>query len=136
MKTWKSELYRLIVHLVFTTEDCQKILPEHSAITLPQIFEDLCRDCGASVLECRSGADHVHLAVSYPPDVTLSALIESLKDASSRKLKEAHPELEERCSGRSLWPPSYFAASFGEYPLAFVRQYLGWERSRSSHHLP
>ncbi len=36
---------------------------------------------------------HVHLLVSFPPKVTLSRLVNSLKGVSSRRLRQEYPEL-------------------------------------------
>jgi len=38
--------------------------------------------------------DHVHLLIDYPPKVALSKLVNSLKGASSRLLKNNHDDIK------------------------------------------
>jgi putative transposase len=62
--------------------------------------------------------------VNYPPKVSVSALVNSLKGVSSRMLKKSYPELLKRYWKGTLWTPSYFAASCGGAPIAIIRQYI------------
>ena len=69
--------------------------------------------------------DHVHLLVNYPPKVSLSKLVNSLKGVSSRKLRLHHPELiKPAYMKNALWSPSYFAGSVGGAPIEVIRQYI------------
>jgi putative transposase len=45
-----------------------------------------CGDFGASLREFNGEANHIHLLVEYPPKVSVSALVNSLKGVSSRRL--------------------------------------------------
>lgn len=68
--------------------------------------------------------NHVHLLVSYPPKVSISSLVNSLKGVTSRILRNRFPELETSyCMGK-LWSPSYFAASCGGAPLEKLKAYI------------
>ncbi|MFC0668887.1 IS200/IS605 family transposase [Azotobacter chroococcum] len=70
-------------------------------------------------------ADHVHLRVTYPPKVALSKRVNSVKGASSRRMKQLHPELVAPAyRSNALRSPSYFAGSVGGAPLAVFRQYI------------
>ena len=71
----------------------------------------------------------MHLLVNYPPKVSVSALVNSLKGVSSRRLKVLHPELREHYWGATLWSRSYFAASVGGAPLDILRQYIEQQAS-------
>ncbi len=56
--------------------------------------------------------DHVHLLVNYPPTLSVSNLVNSLKGVSSRLLRRDRPDIAERYYYKGvLWSPSYFAAS-------------------------
>jgi putative transposase len=85
----------------------------------------VCGDFGAVLREFSGGADHVHLLVEYPPKVAVSALVNSLKGVSARRLRADYSERVNRASMRGhFWSPSYFAASCGGAPLSIVRQYI------------
>ena len=77
--------------------------------------------------------DHVHLLVSYPPKVSLSKLVNSLKGVSSRLIRRGGHAGVDRALGRAkgLWSPSYFAGSCGGAPLDVVRQYIESQRTPS-----
>ena len=68
--------------------------------------------------------DHVHRLVEYPPKVAVSALVNSLKGVSSRRLRQERPDIEQCYWKGILWSPSYFAASCGGTPIGIVRQYI------------
>ena len=46
-----------------------------------------CGDVGAELREFNGEDDHVHLLVEYPPKVAVSALVNSFKGVSARKLR-------------------------------------------------
>lgn len=68
--------------------------------------------------------DHVHLLVNYPPNVSVSKLVNSLKGVSSRMLRKQSQVEFERSFGSCLWSPSYFAASCGGAPLSIIKTYI------------
>jgi putative transposase len=47
----------------------------------------VCRDFEADLREFNGDADHVHLRVSYPPKVSVSALVNSLTSPASRPVR-------------------------------------------------
>lgn len=120
----RSCVFLLHAHLVFVTKYRRRIWEKDHLNSLKSIFEKVCQDFGASLVECEGEADHVHLLINYPPKVALSKLVNSLKGVSSRLLKKMHPELKEYYWGNMLWSPSYFAASCGGAPLDILRQYI------------
>ena len=85
----------------------------------------VCGDFGAELREFNGEDDHVHLLVEYPPKVTISALVNSLKGVSARRLRSEFTGHVNRASMHGhLWSPSYFAASCGGAPLSIIRQYI------------
>ena len=75
--------------------------------------------------------DRVHLLVEYPPKVFVSALVNSLKGASSRRLRSEQPDIKGRCWKNMLWSSSYFAVSCGGAPIGIIHQYI--EQQQTSH---
>ncbi len=55
---------------------------------LTHVFQDVCGDFEATLVECHEEDDHVHLLVAYPPKVQVSRLVNALKGASSRMLRK------------------------------------------------
>ena len=85
----------------------------------------VCGDFGAELREFNGEDDHVHLLVEYPPKVAVSALVNSLKGVSARRLRgEFADRVNRHIMHGHLWSPSYFAASCGGAPLSIIRQYI------------
>jgi len=87
-------------------------------------FEDVANEFEAELVEFDGEKDHVHLLVNYPPKVSVSKLVNSLKGVSSRYLKTHFPDLKKYCWDNALWPPSYFAGSCGGAPLESIKEYI------------
>lgn len=128
-RTGRHCVFALHVHLVFVTKFRRDVLSEPAIRDLAAIFASICKDFEAALVECSGEDDHVHLLVEYPPKVTLSKLVNSLKGVSSRLLREDRPEIAGRYFKGVLWSPSYFAASCGGAPISIIRQYIEQQRS-------
>jgi putative transposase len=74
--------------------------------------------------------DYVHLLVNCPPKVSVSALVNSLKEASSRMIRlEKYLSIRRQLWGGALRSPSYFAGSFSGAPIAVIRQYIEQQKT-------
>ena len=63
--------------------------------------------------------------VNYPPKISVSKLVNSVKELSSRMIrKKKYPSMQKSLWGGSLWSPSYFAGSCGGVPIEVVRQHI------------
>jgi len=112
------------IHLVFVMKYRKCMLTPDIISTMKGVFAKICEDFGAELLQCDGEQDHVHLLVNYPPKVSVSRLVNSLKGASSRRLRRIHPELNPCYCKGALWSPSYFAASCGGAPISVIRHYI------------
>lgn len=91
---------------------------------MKRIFNDVCCGFEACLKEFNGESDHVHLLLEYPPKVTISKLVNSLKGVASRLLKKQFPSLQQFYWKGNLWSPSYFAGSCGGAPLSSIKQYI------------
>jgi putative transposase len=111
--------------LVFTTKYRRGAFTDPILTRCEEIMRAVCVDFGAELREFNGETDHVHLLVHYPPAVSISKLVNSLKGVSARYLRQEHgTHLRRYLWGGHLWSPSYFAASCGGAPLAVVKQYI------------
>ena len=122
-------VFALHAHLVFVTKYRSRVFTAAILADMQTIFKKVCMDFEARLVEFDGEDDHVHLLVHYPPKVALSALVNSLKGVSSRRLRQMHPDLVQRYWRGALWSPSYFAASCGGAPLSIIRQYIEQQRT-------
>ena len=129
----RSVVSALHVHLVFVTKYRRGVLSQRALGVIREACASVCRDFKANLQAFNGEDDHVHLLIEYPPTVSISNLVNSLKGVSSRMLRrEEFPEVQQRLWGGHLWSPSYFAASCGGAPLAMIRQYVENQRNDSS----
>ena len=88
----------LHVHLVFVTKDRRTLFDRAARDALRQLFAGVCQKFQARLVEMDGETDHVHLLIEYPPKVSVSSLVNSLKGASSRVLRRLRPDI-----GKSYW---------------------------------
>lgn len=118
------------VHLVFVAKYRRNVFTKTILEHLNNIFHSVCKDFGAELVEFEGEKDHVHLLVNYPPKVSVSKLVNSLKGVSSRLVrKNNYPTVQQALWGDSLWSPSYFAGACGGAPLEIIRQYIEQQSS-------
>ena len=120
---------QLHVHLVFVTKYRQKIFDADALERLKIIFEKVCNDFQAQLVEINGEPDHLHLLVNYPPKHSISTLVNSLKGVSSRLLRLERPDLEPKYWKDVLWSPSYFAASCGGAPISILKEYMEQQKT-------
>jgi putative transposase len=124
IRTGRHCVFNIHVHLVFVTKYRKGVLDGKAIKILHESFTKVCQDFEAVLVEMNGEDNHVHLLVHYPPKVAISALVNSLKGASSRVLRNRYPEISKRYYKNELWSPSYFAASCGGAPISIIRQYV------------
>lgn len=125
-------VFKMHVHLVFVTKYRREVFTKRILDDLNIIFKKVCKDFEAELIEFDGEDDHVHLLVNYPPKVSISKLVNSLKGASSQIIrKKDYPNIKNKLWGNALWSPSYFASSCGGAPIDVIRQYI--EQQRTPH---
>lgn len=130
LRRGRTCVFALHVHLVFVTKYRKRVFTKQILSEMEEIFQDVCKDFEAVLVEFDGEKDHVHLLVNYPPKVAVSRLVNSLKGVSSRLLrKKGHPSIFKYLWGESLWSPSYFAGSCGGAPISVIRKYIEQQRA-------
>ena len=111
--TWSlSPRYR---HRIFDVDAIQR---------LRSIFQKVCTDFEAQLVESNGEDNHPHLFVNDPPKHSVSSLVNSLKGVSSRLLRLERPDLVGRYWKGVLWSPSQSAASCGGAPIGILKAYI------------
>ena len=119
----------LHVHLVFVTKYRRGVFDDEMLRHCEQAMRKVCENFEAVLQEFNGEDDHVHLLVEYPPKVPVSALVNSLKGVSARRLRaEFTGRVNRAAMNGHFWSPSYFAASCGGAPLSIIRQYIEQQR--------
>ena len=116
--------FAMHVHLVFVTKYRYRVFDGDAIRRLKQLFSKICTDFEAELVEMNGEDNHVHLLLKYPPKVSVSSLVNSLKGVSCRMLRQERPDLMRRYWKGVLWSPSYFAASCGGAPISILKTYI------------
>src|SRR4051812_23552416 len=72
--------------------------------------------------------DHLRLSVEADPTLCVAEMVNRLKAASSRILREEFPSLRSRLP--SLWSRNYFAATTGQVSQDAIRRYIEAQKGR------
>lgn len=125
LRTGRHCVFSMHIHLVFVTKYRRKVFTKVIIEDLREIFDKVCGDFEATLVEFDGQNDHVHLLVHYPPKVSVSKLVNSLKGVSSRLIRhKKYSSISKALWEGSLWSPSYFAGSCGGAPLSIIKQYI------------
>jgi putative transposase len=117
----RHSVTKLRAHLVFVTRYRRKVLTPDGLATIETAMQRVASEMSFSVVELNGEPDHVHVVVRYPPKLSVSKIVNALKGVSSRRYRQGGHLMP---SPKSLWTPSYFAASVGGAPIAVLRQYV------------
>ena len=113
------------VHLVFVTRYRRGVVNDDMLTRCEEIMRKVCEDFEAELKEFNGARDHVHVLVHHPPKVAVSKLVNSLKGASARRIRQEFTgRINRAITHGHPWSPSYSSASCGGVPLAIVRQYI------------
>ena len=117
--------WRLYYHFVWSTKDRSHIINRSFEARLHAAIAAKARDMGAIVHAVGGIEDHVHLAASVPPKVSVSKFIGQVKGNSSHfvnhVVKPGYP---------FSWQGEYGVESFSEKGLPFIVRYIKNQRSR------
>jgi len=120
------------VHGILVTKYRRDVLTKAMPDDLRPLFASVCADFESALVAFDGEDDHVHWLVNYPPKVSVSNLVNSLKGVSSRMIRKMnYPSIRKKLWGGALWSPSYFAGSCGGAPIAVIRQYI--EQQQTPH---
>ena len=122
--------YKLHIHLVFVTKYRRKVFTAQIINELKTIFETVCLQFNAGLIEFDGEEDHVHLLILYPPKLSITDLVFKLKGTSSVIIRNRnYPSVKSQLWGKALWSPSYFASSCGGAPISIIRQYIEQQKT-------
>ncbi len=84
IRTGRHCAFNLHGYLIFVTKYRCGVFTIAILDDMRPVLASVCRDFEAELMEQDGEDDHVHLLIHYPPKVSISTLINSLKGVSSR----------------------------------------------------
>ncbi len=116
--------FQFHAHLVWCTKYRKKVLKKDIGYRLRELIRQSCSDMKVEILSGVVAQDHVHLRVSYPPQVSISRLIQKLKGKSSYKLQREFASLRKAYWGQRMWARGYFGCSTGNVSDKMIKDYI------------
>jgi len=122
-KTTHSK-YDLKAHLIWVTKYRYKVLVDKVKFRIRDLIRQTCEAKDIHIITGHVSVDHVHLYISYPPYLSITEIVKSIKGRSSRLIQQEFPQLGKQYWGQHFWAIGYAAFSSGVITDEMVREYI------------
>jgi putative transposase len=112
------------VHIVFSTKDRAKLIPEELEPKLWAYMAGIAENHGFQPLSIGGIADHIHALIELGPTFNIAKAVQVLKANSSRWMNE-------HAVKRFEWQEGYFACSVSRSQVPVVARYVA---NQKEHH--
>lgn len=127
MRNYKANSHSkhdLKVHLIWIPKYRKKVLLGKVAERARDLLRRICIEHEVNIISGKIASDHVHVFVSYRPQVCISKLVQYLKGTSSRMLLQEFAHLRKQFWGRHFWGRGYMAVSSGNITDEMIQDYI------------
>ena len=111
-------------HIVWKTKYSYGVLQGEVGLRTRQIIREICAEHELQIVSGNVRANHVHILVSAPTDLSPSKIVQYLKGKSSHRLQREFKAIQKRYWGQHLWARGYFCATVGAVNEEMVRRYI------------
>ncbi|HJF86747.1 MAG TPA: IS200/IS605 family transposase [Companilactobacillus farciminis] len=121
----RTKIYDFNFHLVWVTKYRKNIfINKRLSNSMIEILKNIADGNGVTIQHIEVMPDHVHMMISFPPDMTPSSVVKSFKGTSARMWFKKYPETKSQLWGGHLWSPSYFMSTLGNVSKEIVTEYI------------
>ncbi|WP_334333452.1 IS200/IS605 family transposase [Companilactobacillus sp. HBUAS59544] len=121
----RTKVYDFNFHLVWVTKYRKNIFINKAlSNSMIEILKNIAEGNGVTIQHIEVMPDHVHMMISFPPDMTPSSVVKSFKGTSARMWFKKYPKTKSKLWGGHLWSPSYFMSTLGNVSKEIVAQYI------------
>ena len=116
MKDWQGMAHvkwECKYHIVFIPKYRKKVLYDKLRTRVGEIFQQLCRHKGLTLLEGHAMPDHVHMCLSIPPKYSVSMVIGYIKGKSAIRVHREFMGRKKQFTGFHFWAPGYCVSTIG-----------------------
>jgi putative transposase len=118
-------VYDTKYHLVWTPKYRKWVLRGDIRDRVEELFREIGERHDIEIDTLEVAGDHVHLFVSFPPRLSISDVVATLKANSARVVFEEFPEAKREMHGGEFWENGYFARTVGdEVTTEVIRRYI------------
>jgi putative transposase len=117
--------WKCYYHIVWATKYRQPlIIPAYESVIFAAIT-DKAAEYDSPLLALNAVSDHIHIAVSIPPSVSIAKWVGGIKGATARAINTSFQQ-----DTRFHWQSGYGVMSFGETALNKVKEYIASQKQR------
>ena len=110
-------------HIVFAPKYRRQVIYGKIKMDIGKIIRTLCEQKGVEIVEAEACPDHIHLLVSIPPKISVSAFMGYLKGKSSLMIFDRHANLKYKYGNRHFWCKGYYVDTVGKNKKA-IAEYI------------
>lgn len=111
-------------HFVWTVKYRRRVLTGAVGHRLRELVIQTCKANEIEILQGHVAAEHVHLFLSAPPNMSPSKIMQYIKGRTSRKLMMEFRHINRMFWGRHMWARGYFVATSGNVTDEVVKEYI------------
>ena len=100
--------WRCQYHIVFAPKYRRQNIYGQIRVDIGKILRKLCEAKGVEIIEAELCPDHIHMLVSIPPSISVSAFVGYLKGKSALMIFDKHANLKYRYGNRHFWCRGYY----------------------------
>ena len=110
-------------HIVFAPKYRRQLIYGQIKADIGVIIRKLCDQKGVEIIEANACVDHIHMLVSIPPKLSVSAFMGFLKGKSSLMIFDKHANMKYKYGNRKFWCRGYYVDTVGRNKNA-IQQYI------------
>lgn len=110
-------------HIVFAPKYRRLVIYGRLKIEIGKILRELCTRKGVEIVEAECCPDHIHMLVSIPPKLSVSAFMGYLKGKSSLMIFDRFANLKYKYGNRKFWCRGFYVDTVGRNKAA-IEKYI------------
>lgn len=115
--------WRCQYHIVFAPKYRRQNIYGQIRVDIGKILRKLCEAKGVEIIEAELCPDHIHMLVSIPPSISVSAFVGYLKGKSALMIFDKHANLKYKYGNRHFWCRGYYVDTVGRNKKA-IENYI------------
>jgi putative transposase len=120
--------WQLYYHLIWATKRREPVIGDEAADLIRRSIQSVCTERRVIVHSIGVMPDHVHLAASVPPRISISEFARLVKGGTSHLINRS---IQQPVGDWFFWQPEYGVLSFGKRSLESVNAYV---ENQATHH--
>lgn len=118
--------YYLKCHLIFVCKYRKQLITDEVRKHILNVFKNIEKQSDFDIEIMETDKDHIHMLISYPPNISVSSIVRRLKQCSTLSLWKQFSVMlaKQFWKEHIFWSDGYFVCSIGEANPDTIRKYI------------